>query len=114
MEVTTYIAELLEGRAVGGLKDTLRALNEGCVRRLIICASLEPSAGGQCQDCQALYDAREGMPAACLYCRSTNFTPVELRPTIITRAYRLGCSLEILSRCPPELEQAGGIAALLH
>jgi hypothetical protein len=32
---------------------------------------------------------------------------------MIARAYRLGCSIEIMSRSP-ELERVGGIGALLH
>lgn len=114
MEVITYFDTLSDGSAVGGMKDTLQALNEGRVQRLIICAGLTPGAGWQCHDCLALHGRMSAAPDKCLHCGCLNITPVDLKSAIIARAYRLGCSIEIVSRCDPPLERVGGIGALLR
>jgi hypothetical protein len=113
MEPTIYRATSSEQLAVSGIKDTVWALNEGHVRKLVVCANLASSAGWRCPDCLSLYGGIDVEPEKCLYCGSVKIYTADLREEMIERAYRLGCSIEVRSRCP-ELERVGGIGALLH
>ncbi|MBI3949358.1 MAG: hypothetical protein HY314_02755 [Acidobacteria bacterium] len=112
MEQINQLAKLSQGLAVSGMKDTIQALNEGHVQRLIFCADLAPEAGWQCRGCQALYVGMEAKPEKCSYCGCTKIYMADLKAGMITRAYQLGCLIAVMSRSP-ELEAVGGVCALL-
>jgi len=113
MGVINYLDDPSQGPTVGGMKDTVQALNERRVQRLIVCANLMPSAGWQCHDCLALHVDTDAQPQKCVYCDSLKIQRVELKGGMIAQAYRHGCSIEIMSRCP-ELERVGGVSARLR
>lgn len=112
MKSADYVAKLSAGLAVGGVEDTIRALNERRVQRLLVCANLTSMTGWECQGCRALHGEMDSQPEQCSYCGSTQFQTVDLKGAVIVRAYRLGCAIETVSRCL-ELEQVGGIGAIL-
>lgn len=112
MEFINHPVELSGADAVSGMTCTVEALNERRVKRLIVCATLMPSAGSQCDDCLILDVGVDAQPERCLYCGSIKLRSVDVRTAMIARAYRLGCTIEIRSWCP-ELERAGGVGALL-
>ena len=113
MVLSNSAVNLSEGLMVTGLKNTAQALNDGLVRRLLICANLAPSAGWQCRDCLALCTEMDVQPEKCPYCGSTQIYATDLKTEMIARAYQLGCAIEIMSRSP-ELERVGGIGAFLY
>lgn len=100
------------GHIVHGLTETLEALNRGRVQKLIVCANRAPIPGWRCRNCRALHVRREREAEVCPSCGSTLLDAVDVRAEILRRAYRLGCAIEIRSRCP-ELEFAQGIAAVV-
>ncbi|MCS6804781.1 MAG: hypothetical protein RMM98_17045 [Acidobacteriota bacterium] len=109
MVASDRIGHALTGLTLTGVEEAVRALNERRVQRLVVCGKLHPPIGWQCQGCLAVYFTRQKQ---CQYCRSTNIRQGDLKSVIIARAYRLGCAIEIKSRCP-ELEQLGGVGVLL-
>jgi peptide subunit release factor 1 (eRF1) len=113
MEFKEEIGKPPEGPLVGGLRETVRALNEGRVQRLIVCASFASSDGWQCLNCLALHVELDAPPETCSHCGSSQLQAVDLKTAIIARAYQLGSSVEIVSRSL-ELERVGAIGALLH
>lgn len=98
------------GLTLTGVKEAVRALNERRVQRLVVCGKLQPPTGWQCHDCLAVYFTRQKQ---CRYCQSTNIGQGDLKSVMIARAYRMGCAIEIKSRCP-ELERLGGVGVLLE
>lgn len=113
MELMDCILNLSTGAAVGGLRDTARALNESRVRCLIVSANLEFTTGWQCLDCLALHAGMDAQLETCSYCGSTQIHPVDLKTAMIARAYQVGSSIEIVS-WSSELERIGGIGAILR
>jgi peptide subunit release factor 1 (eRF1) len=113
MELMDCVPKLSKGAAVGGMRDTARALNESRVRCLILSANLESTAGWQCLDCSALHAEMDAQPETCSYCGSTQIQAVDLKAAMIARSYQVGSSIEIVSRSS-ELEHVRGIGAVLH
>lgn len=99
-------------RIVHGLAEALEALKRGHVQKLIVCADQAPIPGWQCRNCRALHVRGEGEMKACPSCGSMFLDAIDVRTEILRRAYRLGCAIEVRSRCS-ELEFAQGIAAVV-
>ena len=112
MDSQNYLSKLSDGLAIGGIQDTIRALNERHIDRLLVCATLETSPGWQCLECAALYLGIDAKPERCSYCGSRKVHMADVKSQMIAQAYHHGCCIEIMSRCP-ELEQYGGVGALL-
>lgn len=111
--LASYGTKLSEESVVCGIKDTVQALNEAWVERLIFCADLASVTGGQCRECLALHVRLEAPVEPCVYCGSTAISLVDLKAAMIAHAYRLGCAIEVVSRSS-ELERVGGIGAVVE
>ena len=95
-------------RAVAGIDGTLDAINRGAVHRLYV-SKVFTAPGRVCAGCGAL---DKGPIDACRLC-GTPATAVELSEAMADRVLATGGRVEVVAS-HRELEQAGGVAALLR
>lgn len=96
------------GRAVGGLEDTVAALEAGRVDTLVVLSDLS-APGGRCPSCGHL----EPRPRPCPACGARMEDAPDLVEEAVESALRQRCRVETVSDAPP-LAAIGGIGALLR
>ena len=98
------------GRAVGGMADTIAALEEGRVETLIVGADLE-ATGVRCPSCGHLAPRGRTCPA----CGARMDETPDLVEEAVESALRQRCRVEVLTQgLADDLALRGGIAALLR
>lgn len=101
---------LADWYAVGGIDDTLEALQQGRVERLIVARGLEAS-GKQCRRCGFLQAARHDR---CLYCGG-DLVEVPLLQHLIQKAESQDAAIDIVDDPDPKLtDDLEGLGALLR
>ena len=98
-------------KAVTGLSNTLNAINQARVWRLVYSDEFR-APGFECTKCAALFSADR---ASCLYCGAALRSTPDVVEHAIEHALRKGASIEVVTGSASEaLINAGGIGALLR
>ena len=97
------------GLAALGERDVLAAVREGRVEALLVARDAR-LRGMRCRDCELLAAAK---PQQCPGCRSTSVFEVDLVNEMVALAATTSAETEFADPTP-ELEEAGGVAALLR
>jgi peptide subunit release factor 1 (eRF1) len=97
------------GLAALGERDVLAAAREGRVEALLLARDAR-LRGMRCRDCELLAAAK---PQQCPGCRSTSVFEVDLVNELVALAATTSAETEFADPTP-ELEEAGGVAALLR